>query len=148
LGYGANCAWDDDEDDGEEGDDGGESDDGDGDGESDYGDGDGESDDGGGGAGGSGSAGAGDDDDMDWGEIEETEDNVADEHPPWAEMVGSDVLVLAGVYASCELTCDDSIGWRARVEAKRCVAKKRWDVQVFGTWFDLYDKSSILPIVQ
>jgi len=151
-GYAANSAWDDDDDNDDDNDDDDDDDDdgrdpcdrsseGSGDDDDDDDDDDGgDDDDDGGGGGGSSAQGGG----HDWSVVEETEEGVADAHPPWASIVGADVIVLARAWPDFALECEDAIGWRGLVEAKRSGCQ----VCVFGSWFNLNDASKLRPAVQ
>ena len=94
-----------------------------------------------------------DDDDDDEGEevdgaaLEVTKANLATEHPPYDELVGSDVCVLQAAYSGEQLQNRSAVGWRAQVTAKRG-GPTRPQVSVFGSWFNLKDAATIAPIEQ
>ena len=51
----------------------------------------------------------------DWSEIEVTAADLAQHHPPLAQLLGSDVCVMAAAYPTYALSRDGAIGWRGLV---------------------------------
>ena len=65
----------------------------------------------------------------------------------YAALVGSDVCILPAAFEGFPLR-EGSIGWRGQVTAKRGGGLAKAQVEIFGTYFSLLDRSKILPIVQ
>jgi hypothetical protein len=85
----------------------------------------------------------------------EADDGVGDEelagaeYPPYSELVGSDVCVLAAAYPdAAERLGADRVGWRGAVSAKRGGGLRNAQVTVFGSWFALSDTTRLQPILQ
>ena len=72
---------------------------------------------------------------------------LAEQHLPYAALVGSDVCILPAAFEGFPLR-EGSIGWRGQVTAKRGGGLAKAQVEIFGTYFSLLDRSKILPIVQ
>jgi len=71
------------------------------------------------------------------------------EYPPYSELVGSDVCVLAAAYPdAAEHLGADRVGWRGAVSAKRGGGLQKAQVSVFGSWFVLSDTTRVQPILQ
>ena len=87
------------------------------------------------------------DDDEDGGVGEE--ELAGAEYPPYSELVGSDVCVLAAAYPdAAERLGADRVGWRGVVSAKRGGGLRAAQVTVFGSWFYLSDATWLQPILQ
>ena len=53
---------------------------------------------------------------VDWSHLEVGADQLAENHPPYDELVGADVCVMAAAFApDFELTTPGSVGWRGQV---------------------------------
>ena len=57
---------------------------------------------------------------------------------------------MAGAWPEVELSKEGSIGWRAEITNRRGKFSRsgRIEIEVFGTWFALLDRDSILPVEQ
>ena len=79
-------------------------------------------------------------------EDEVDESALSAQHPPWAELMGSDVCVLAKAYPDDAAHCQPgTIGWRAEVQI---IDEAKQLVRVFGSWFVLANSEVIRPIKQ
>ena len=83
-----------------------------------------------------------------WADIEVGSEELAEDHLPFAALLGSDVCVLPPAFPGFQLQMQDSIGWRGEVTGRRRKAGGIVQVQVFGAWFDLNDARRICPIEQ
>ena len=88
-----------------------------------------------------------------WADIEVGSEELAEDHLPFAALLGSDVCVLPPAFPGFQLQMQDSIGWRgARGDGQapqgRGHRRTIVQVQVFGAWFDLNDARRICPIEQ
>jgi hypothetical protein len=83
----------------------------------------------------------------DWTELEVGSDELAEDHLPFAGLVGSDVCVLPLAFPGEELKMPGAIGWRGEVTGKRGGGRSV-QVRVFGAWLELYDARRICAIEQ
>jgi hypothetical protein len=58
---------------------------------------------------------------MEWEDFEVRESDLADEHPPWAGIVGLDVCVLPAAFPSAMAPSAGMVGWRACAAAIQTV---------------------------
>ena len=84
-----------------------------------------------------------------WEDLEVGENECEMAHLTYRELVGSDVCVLEAAFAGWgyRLKRPKTVGWRGQVTNARGGSRSA-EVEVFGSWFRLSDKSAIRPIRQ